>query len=1067
MVGLAFHGRPVRWDNASGTRLAIQTGHVVGAADGQRPPTAGGTTSMIRHLLTSVAPASLAALAVPMAQAAPAPEAAGFAAEAASAPAPVRAAYGDIFPFYGDIFPFYGDIFPFAGDAKAAYGDIFPFAGQTTAAYGDIFPFYGDIFPFYGDIFPFAGETRASYGDIFPFYGDIFPFAGSAKASYGDIFPFYGDIFPFAGETQASYGDIFPFYGDIFPFAGQTRASYGDIFPFYGDIFPFAGDAQASYGDIFPFYGDIFPFADLTSAEAQMTLGFAGLMLGSEAHWTDAVTRQTGQSFWDGFAANLFVRYGLDRNDPRSFTGLSQLDQMRFLMDWRDGLMQFSGKDRLDYWMAISNWSPGLSRSLSAGSNTVIGVVDFKIADRTDLGDRLILSGGYDIDLNSHGAAVAGLLAAAHDGRGAMGLTPGASIAAWNPFDETGSAGWTDIRLGMQAVLGAGASVVNMSLGVPHHTFHSEWANVYSHDQLRQLAGNAVFVHAAGNQGVAQMQDIDWSAVGDVNLIVVGSIGPTGEISQFSNTPGFACLTVGGECSDANRLMNRFLVAPGEWILVSDGAGGVERRSGTSYATPMVAGAAALLQDRWGWLKQHPGETADILLQTATDLGAPGVDEVYGRGLLNIAASQMPLNVRNLYWLSPDSTGGFRRTPLAFAIPGSQRVWDAGAATAPVYEDVGRTFRDFALPVDALLVGTRERSADAADALQAFMHDSFINGFAGGARASARMGASNGWDVTMSVSPLPYLETRKPEDLPFAMEVEMRSEAGLTVRTGRGHGAMALAGADAGRLDPSSGGMNPLLGLASGGAYSKVEIPAWGGRLDIGVTERTFEHVAYLPFSNEELQIYKGLQPYQSAAANIAFAQPLGRALTVSASYVYLREEQGLLGVQSLAPGSFEGASETDAVTLGATWAPSGRIRFDGSMTWAQTRSQGAQALISVGEDGLRSSAFEASMSIDGVFGKRDRARLSLLQPLHLEDGAINLNSVSVVDRELGLLGTSLAPVEVGTRARRLALEVFYAVPAFRQRGEIAGFVRTEAESAEGQGGQATHILGGQVSLRF
>jgi subtilisin family serine protease len=58
--------------------------------------------------------------------------------------------------------------------------------------------------------------------------------------------------------------------------------------------------------------------------------------------------------------------------------------------------------------------------------------------------------------------------------------------------------------------------------------------------------------------------------------------------------------------------------------------------SGTSMATPIVAGAAALLEGRWPALKARPATVADILLNSATDIGARGVDPVYGRGLLNV-----------------------------------------------------------------------------------------------------------------------------------------------------------------------------------------------------------------------------------------------------------------------------------------------------------------------------------------------------------------------------------------------------------------------------------------------
>lgn len=139
---------------------------------------------------------------------------------------------------------------------------------------------------------------------------------------------------------------------------------------------------------------------------------------------------------------------------------------------------------------------------------------------------------------------------------------------------------------------------------------------------------------------------MSWNFNLDPNMIIVGSVRSDGQISDFSNRPGNACLTVYGVCRE--RLMDRFMVAPGELILLPDGEGGFVRRSGTSFAAPLVSGAIALLHDRWPWLAQHPAESVDIILNSATDLGAPGVDAVYGHGLLNVLASQSPLNYNNL-----------------------------------------------------------------------------------------------------------------------------------------------------------------------------------------------------------------------------------------------------------------------------------------------------------------------------------------------------------------------------------------------------------------------------------
>ncbi len=61
---------------------------------------------------------------------------------------------------------------------------------------------------------------------------------------------------------------------------------------------------------------------------------------------------------------------------------------------------------------------------------------------------------------------------------------------------------------------------------------------------------------------------------------------------------------------------------------------GYEGESGTSMAAPHVTGALGLLFERFPYLDN--AQVRDVLLTTATDLGAPGVDDVYGWGLVNL-----------------------------------------------------------------------------------------------------------------------------------------------------------------------------------------------------------------------------------------------------------------------------------------------------------------------------------------------------------------------------------------------------------------------------------------------
>lgn len=875
-----------------------------------------------------------------------------------------------------------------------------------------------------------------------------------------------------ARPVRPEWGDIDAFEGNVNPFWGDIDAFWGDIDAFWGDIDAFGGGVAPLWGDIDAFWGDIDAFGPNDPARFELQSNFNELVTRSAEFWGGVVLEKTGKSFWDGFAASIFAKHGIDINDPSTFDGFSGVDRTRFFFDWHDGLMEFSGRDHADWWMKTVNWSPSLTQSLSGQSQVTIGLIDFTASD-ADIAANLsrkstdsVKWSGYDNPMAGHGGAVASLLVAAHDGRGVMGLNPWAEVAAYNPFDATGTASWADVTSGLGSVLKQNASVVNLSLGVPGWTLAPDWTKVYSDHQIAAHVTSTVFVHAAGNDGLAQTKDIDWTFAADPTLLIVGSVGPSGKISAFSNTPGTACLLTNGRCQEANRLMNRFLVAPGEWILVNDGNGGVTRRSGTSFAAPMVTGAISLLQQRWSWLKQKPRETADIILRSATDLGAPGVDPVYGHGLLNIAASQAPLNYAGLYQLQNGSKTYFSLMPATEV--GLLLQTTDGYVTA--LEDIGTTYRDFQLPLSSILqtVAASKKTGDQ-NLLTAVstMTTSKKFGF-----ADTRVANPFGWDLRMTIAELPVSEQGQRDRLPFATQFSMTSRSGATMSFGDGFGAQALsgnAGAAASRFEAQTGGVNPVLGLASGGSYANFEVPVLGSaRLSFGATSRRAEAVFTDPTSGEETRLNETLAPYQASAAHMLITQPLNDRISINAGYTYLQEFDGLLGVQSTNPQAFAAGAKTDAATVGLTWALSDRVTFSGSATLGRTRGQSAdEQMLAVHGDGIVTSAFEAAFDVEDVFSRGDRARFALVQPMHVEHGGLDLTNYEVVDRETGELGSVTRFNAVDGQARKLALDVSYATPVFGDQGEVAGFVRAEAATASGLRGDIVNMVGGRFSLGF
>lgn len=163
-------------------------------------------------------------------------------------------------------------------------------------------------------------------------------------------------------------------------------------------------------------------------------------------------------------------------------------------------------------------------------------------------------------------------------------------------------------------------------------------------------------VAAAGNDGDPEPMVSNMEALqGAINanwydtsgfMIIAGAIDPDGEIAAFSDRAGSAGaprpIELGGGVYSIDP-SQYYLLAPGQNLAVSDPdeVDGVSGRNGTSYAAPHISGAAALLFGMWPQLTAR--EVGAILLNSATDMGVPGVDAIYGHGLLNVDAATEPL----------------------------------------------------------------------------------------------------------------------------------------------------------------------------------------------------------------------------------------------------------------------------------------------------------------------------------------------------------------------------------------------------------------------------------------
>ncbi|MGK2699507.1 S8 family serine peptidase, partial [Serratia surfactantfaciens] len=374
------------------------------------------------------------------------------------------------------------------------------------------------------------------------------------------------------------------------------------------------------------------------------------------------------------------------------------------------------------------------------GPDKVINLVTHGIREYTDpyipvkKGDDFRYDGTPSVDsdgtLGSHGTHVGGIAAGSRDGGAMHGVAFNAQIISaenGDPGPEDGIVLGNDgavYQAGWDALVASGARIINNSWGIgitdkfakggknpayPHFTVDDAQKQF---DQIKQILGTkpggayqgaidaarsgVVTIFAAGND--YNLNNPDAMAglayfVPDIapNWLSVASLqDPTNtgdySISTFSSRCGYTaslCVSAPG-----TRVYSSVIEGTSVENLTTDYA----KYSGTSMAAPHVAGSVAVLMERFPYL--NGAQVADVLKTTATDMGAPGIDALYGWGMINLGKAingpGMLVTVEDIpaEFRIPDPTGvAYGPTQFVVNLPGVGAVLDKGKPTERVCSD--------------------------------------------------------------------------------------------------------------------------------------------------------------------------------------------------------------------------------------------------------------------------------------------------------------------------------------------------------------------------------------------
>ena len=701
------------------------------------------------------------------------------------------------------------------------------------------------------------------------------------------------------------------------------------------------------------------------------------------------------------------------------------------------------------------------------GNGIVVAVIDTGIDTAhteftgaiSNLSRSIITGNAADVqDPNGHGTFVAGIIGARRNSAATHGVAFQSTILALRA-DTPGSCATsctfssTDVAAAIDFAVANGARVINLSLG-------GASSAIINTALTNAAAAGVIFVAAAGNEGDSNPI---FPAQFAANAAALG-LGIAAGASDVGNV-------IAGFSNRAGNTATAFLVAPGVAVVSTNLGGGTGAGSGTSFATPHISGAIAVL------LQRFPGLTAaqvvDLLFTSATDLGAAGTDAIYGRGLLNLEAAFRAQGVLSL--------------PLGQTVDGdSESLEGTLIALGPAFGDA---LRNEAFLANTIILDAYQRAyvVDLRERVLTARPQSLVAGFIGTQSGSTKhrtipLPSTGGLSMTLGLAPsqedfaigAAALESEDPRTAKYSQENIESAYLSADVAPGArmalginaapstiftdfaGPAVQAVPFADVARaVTPQL----TLVGRGNGGTFAFE--PGARTRLSVGA----------MAAERGVLGTTAGVA--RMAQVQVTHQRPSGPLLGLRFGGV--REENALF--LSGSSGAFRGleGSSSGFLTAFASAPVRNGVSAFASYTEGRARvDQAAGGLLS-NWSSVRASAFAIGALARGVAKSGDRFGLMLSQPLRVHRA--NADLTLPISRDAGgNVRHQTRRVDLAPEGRETTLQVAYGLDLrgldlggleARRVLSVDGFAALTLEPAHDSASTPTFGTGVRIRLAF